>query len=107
MKKSNRSRLTRPLHPMPGFVLEALKQRKLLDAYRGRPAYQQNDYVGWIAHAKLATTRERRLAQMLDELARGDVYMNMHYAAQVTHGHDGATVRRGRAAAARTGVRSD
>jgi Bacteriocin-protection, YdeI or OmpD-Associated len=92
MKTSNRPRLTRPLHPMPAFVLEALKERKLLDAYRSRLAYQRNDYVGWIARAKLATTRERRLAQMLDELARGDVYMNMRYAAKAARG--GATRRR-------------
>jgi hypothetical protein len=33
---------------MPVFVLQALKERKLLDEYRDRPAYQQNNYVGWI-----------------------------------------------------------
>src|SRR3979490_880474 len=46
LKKASLSRLTRPVHPMPAFVLKALKARKLLDAYRSRPAYQQNDYVG-------------------------------------------------------------
>jgi hypothetical protein len=74
---------------MPAFVLEALKERKLLGAYRSRPAYQQNDYLGWIARAKLPATRQHRLAQMLDELARGDVYMNMRYAAKETHRRSG------------------
>ena len=78
---------------MPAFVLEALKERELLAAFRSRPAYQQNDYVGWISRAKLPTTRERRLAQMLDELARGDVYMNMRYTPKETHGRMDAVRR--------------
>jgi uncharacterized protein YdeI (YjbR/CyaY-like superfamily) len=39
----------------------------------------KNDYVGWITHAKLPANREKRLAQMLDELKRGDVYIKMVY----------------------------
>jgi hypothetical protein len=35
--------------------------------------------VGWILRAKQRATQEWRLAQMLDELARGDAYMNMAY----------------------------
>jgi hypothetical protein len=50
-----------------------------MEAYRDRPPYQQNDYIGWITRAKREETRERRLAQMLDELERGDVYMKMPY----------------------------
>jgi len=92
---------------MPTFVLQALKERKLLDAYWDRPAYQQNDYVGWISRAKLRATRENRLAQMLDELARGDVYMNMPYAARGTRGPKGAAVHGRRTAAPQTGVKSD
>ena len=42
-----------------------------MDAYRGRPAYQQNDYLAWIARAKRPETKEKRLAQMLEELERG------------------------------------
>jgi Bacteriocin-protection, YdeI or OmpD-Associated len=106
LKKTNRSRLTRSLHPMPALVLQALKECKLLDAYRNRPAYQQNDYVGWISRAKLAATREKRLGQMLDELKRGDVYMNMHYA-QGTRGPSVAAVRGRRPAAACTRAESD
>jgi uncharacterized protein YdeI (YjbR/CyaY-like superfamily) len=67
---------------MPGFVREALVRCNLMDAYRARPPYQQNDYVGWITRAKRPQTREKRLAQMLDELAGGDSYMNMPYRAR-------------------------
>jgi len=62
---------------MPAFVLTALEERGLMAAYRERPSYQQNDYVGWISRAKRPETREKRLRQMLDELERGGVYMNM------------------------------
>jgi uncharacterized protein YdeI (YjbR/CyaY-like superfamily) len=48
-------------------------------AYHERPAYQQNDYVGWISRSKLPATRAKRLAQMLDELTGGDVYMHMKW----------------------------
>ena len=64
---------------MPAFVSAALKENDLLDAYRARPPYQQNDYIGWITRAKKDETKERRLQQMLDELKRGDVYMKMAY----------------------------
>jgi len=73
------SRLTRPRHPMPDFVEEALLARGLMDAYRDRPAYQQNDYIGWITRAKRETTIQKRLAQMLEELEAGNVYMKMAY----------------------------
>ncbi len=62
---------------MPAFIQRALVQRKLMRAYRNRPAYQQNDYIGWITRAKLPATRDKRLAQMLNELVRGDKYMKM------------------------------
>ena len=79
MKITQTSRLKRPRHPMPTFVRAALVKNKLMDAYRERPAYQQNDYLGWIIRAKLEPTRQRRLAQMIEELARGDRYMKMAY----------------------------
>jgi Bacteriocin-protection, YdeI or OmpD-Associated len=47
--------------------------------YLQRPAYQQNDYIGWITRVKLPATRQKRLEQMLDELFRRDVYMKMAY----------------------------
>ncbi len=71
--------LKRPRQPMPAFVRAALLERGLLDAYRRRPAYQRNDYLGWITRAKRAETQAKRLTQMLAELERGDVYMNMAY----------------------------
>ena len=69
----------RPRYPMPDYVEEALADRGLMEAYRERPPYQQNDYVGWIDRAKREETRARRLAQMLDELDAGDVYMKMEW----------------------------
>ncbi len=69
--------MRRPRHPMPDLVREALEEHGLLEAYEVRPPYQRNDYLGWIARAKREDTRQRRLAQMLDELRKGDVYMKM------------------------------
>jgi uncharacterized protein YdeI (YjbR/CyaY-like superfamily) len=69
--------LTRPRHPMPDDVRQALEQRDLMAAYRERPDYQQNDYIGWIEGAKRPETRSKRLNQMLEELAQRGMYMNM------------------------------
>lgn len=71
------SRLTRAKNPMPAYVRNALTRRGLMRKYRDRPDYQQNDYLGWIARAKLEATQAKRLAQMLEELELGDVYMKM------------------------------
>jgi uncharacterized protein YdeI (YjbR/CyaY-like superfamily) len=71
--------LKRPTHPMPGEMRQAIAERGLMDAYQARPPYQQNDYVSWITSAKRPETRAKRLAQMLDELAAGDRYMNMKH----------------------------
>ena len=71
--------LTRTRHEMPDYVREALTERKLMDAYRERPDYQQNDYIGWITRAKREETKAKRLAQMLDELEGGKLYMNMKW----------------------------
>jgi uncharacterized protein YdeI (YjbR/CyaY-like superfamily) len=64
---------------MPDFISAALSAHGLVDAYRSRPDYQQNDYIGWITRAKREETRQKRLKQMLDELANGGVYMNMKW----------------------------
>ena len=64
---------------MPDFVKTVLIKRGLLDAYKNRPPYQQNDYIGWITRAKREKTRQKRLEQMLDELKKGNLYMNMNY----------------------------
>ena len=73
------SRLKRPRHPMPAFIRAALTDRDLMGAYRDRPPYQQNDYVGWITRAKREETRQKRLRQKLDELESDDRYMKMTY----------------------------
>ena len=64
---------------MPAFVKRALGARGLLAAYRSRPPYQQNDYLGWIKRAKLDATKQQRLTQLLDELAGGERYMRMRW----------------------------
>ena len=79
MHRSDKGNLTRPIHPVPPFVHEALRSHGLMDAYEARPAYQQNDYIGWIARAKRVETRQKRLTRMLDELRRGGVYMGMDH----------------------------
>jgi uncharacterized protein YdeI (YjbR/CyaY-like superfamily) len=71
------SPLTRSQNEMPADILEMLSASGLLDAYHARPAYQQNDYLGWIARARRPETRQKRLQQMLDELEKGGVYMRM------------------------------
>ena len=78
-RKPDFSGLSRPIHPMPGFMRKALRDTGLMDAYRDRPAYQQNDYIGWISRAKREATQQKRLAQMLAELEAGDIYMKMDY----------------------------
>ncbi|RWM39207.1 YdeI/OmpD-associated family protein [Mesorhizobium sp.] len=70
------SRLKRALNSMPEDVRAVLAERGLTAAYDARPDYQRNDYLGWIARAKRPETRQKRLDQMLDELALGGVYMN-------------------------------
>lgn len=74
------SALKRAKQPMPAFIKDALIERGLMDAYKARPAYQRNDYLGWIARAKREDTKQRRLSQMLTELELGGVYMNMKHA---------------------------
>lgn len=44
-----------------------------------RPPYQRNDYLGWILRAARKETRDKRLAQMIYELEKGDVYMGMEW----------------------------
>ena len=79
--KTDFSKLKRAKQPTPSWVLEALQERGLLSSYQARPAYQQNDYIAWITRAKLPATQAKRLAQMLEELQAGGVYMKMRHAA--------------------------
>ena len=71
--------LHRKKQPMPEFVKAALDETNLMQDYLSRPDYQQNDYLGWISRAKREETKYKRMNQMLDELRRGGVYMNMDH----------------------------
>lgn len=71
--------LKRDKHPMPEDIARRLDATGLRRAYDARPPYQRNDYLGWIARAKRPETREKRVAQMLDELAGGTLYMKMKW----------------------------
>ena len=73
------SKLTREKYPMPGYIKQALEKNNVVSDYEARPAYQQNDYIGWIERAKRMETRNKRLQQMIDELKIGGVYMNMEH----------------------------
>jgi uncharacterized protein YdeI (YjbR/CyaY-like superfamily) len=75
------SNLKRQKNLMPDFVIKAIEERGLMNAFNERPAYQQNDYIGWINRAKRQETKLKRLQQMLDELSKGGVYMNMRHPA--------------------------
>lgn len=71
--------LKRAIQPMPDDIATRLADAGLDDLYRARPPYQRNDYLAWIARAKRAETREKRITQMLDELSLGNLYMKMHW----------------------------
>lgn len=73
------STLKRDVYPMPDDVGDRLNAENLMEVYRGRPPYQQNDYIGWITRAKRPETRSKRIQQMIDELFDGHCYMGMTY----------------------------
>ncbi|WP_316355364.1 YdeI/OmpD-associated family protein [Devosia sp.] len=76
------SPVLRPLRKrevMPDFVRDALEERGLRARYDARPPYQRNDYLLWINKVKRDETRQKHLAQMLDELEAGNVYMGMRW----------------------------
>lgn len=79
--KTDFSKLQRPKYLMPDFIKKALEKNDLMEDYNKRPAYQQNDYIGWICRAKRQETKEKRLRQMLEELECGGVYMSMEHSA--------------------------
>lgn len=71
----------RARNEMPEDVRSALSTAELMADYEARPAYQRNDYLGWITRAARDETRTKRINQMLDELRAGGVYMNMAHPA--------------------------
>lgn len=52
------SRLKRKINPMPTDLEERLNRENLMDSYKKRPPYQQNDYLGWILKAKRPETKK-------------------------------------------------
>jgi len=81
MKKvrARKSTIKRDINPMPKNIRMALIGQGLLKLYNARPAYQRNDYLGWISRAKREETKEKRINQMLTELKQGDRYMRMRW----------------------------
>lgn len=71
----------RARNEMPADVLEALKAAGVLADFESRPPYQQNDYLGWISRATRPETKAKRIAQMLEELNSGGIYMKMPHPA--------------------------
>jgi uncharacterized protein YdeI (YjbR/CyaY-like superfamily) len=69
--------LRRAQNEMPADIADLIAKRRLKRAYAERPPYQRNDYLGWIARARRPETRQRRIEQMLEELAGGELYMKM------------------------------
>lgn len=76
------SKLKRDIYPMPKDAEEILNAENLMETYRNRPPYQQNDYIGWITRAKRPETRNKRILQMVSELHDGHLYMGMKYHAK-------------------------
>jgi len=81
MKKltAKKSTLKRAVNRMPKNISALLNEHGLLEAYKSRPPYQRNDYLGWISQAKLEATKQKRINQMLEELKQGDRYMKMKW----------------------------
>ena len=76
---TRKSPLKRDINPMPKGIRALLMKHGLLKLYNARPAYQRNDYLGWISRAKREETKEKRINQMLTELKQGDRYMRMRW----------------------------
>jgi uncharacterized protein YdeI (YjbR/CyaY-like superfamily) len=79
---SKKTTLKRKRNALPKSIRALLVKHGLLALYKARPAYQRNDYLGWIAQAKLEATKQKRINQMLDELKQGDRYMKMAWKSQ-------------------------
>lgn len=78
-KTTKLENLQRDIQPMPEAVAKALRDNGLQATYEERPAYQRNDYLSWINRAVRPATKDKRLNQMLEELAAGDKYMGMKW----------------------------
>lgn len=85
----------RARHPMPADVRAALKRANVVSDYEARPAYQRNDYIGWITRAAREETRNKRIDQMIEELRIGGVYMKMDHPASAKSSRSQCAVTRG------------
>jgi uncharacterized protein YdeI (YjbR/CyaY-like superfamily) len=54
------TQLKREQYPMPEYIKQVLDKNNVSSDYELRPAYQQNDYIGWIERAKKQETKEKR-----------------------------------------------
>ncbi len=68
--------LTCTRYPMPDYILTVLTERGLLDAYRARPDYQQNDYICWVSCAKREDMREKCLSYTWPGVGAGECWKN-------------------------------
>jgi hypothetical protein len=75
----NAGKMSRKVYDIPDYISAALDESGLWERYRARPPYQRNDYIGWITRGKREETRQKRLAQILEELQLGGAYMGMAY----------------------------
>jgi uncharacterized protein YdeI (YjbR/CyaY-like superfamily) len=80
-KQKTKPTLKRAVNPMPKKIRSLLIEEGLMELYKARPPYQQNDYLGWISRAKLEATKQKRIDQMLEELRQGNRYMKMRWSA--------------------------
>jgi len=79
MAQAVHSRTRRPHYAMPGFVRAALTKKPPHGEVPRAPALPAQRYLWWITSAKREETKQKRLDQMLAELAAGDAYMKMPY----------------------------
>jgi len=77
------TKLKRDKYPMPDYIKQVLDENDVVTDYESRPAYQQNDYIGWIERAKRPETKEKRLKQMVNELKAGGIYMKMKHPSSI------------------------
>ncbi|MFN7160902.1 MAG: YdeI/OmpD-associated family protein [Candidatus Gracilibacteria bacterium] len=79
MKITVSKNLKREPNEVPVYIEKALIEHKVVDLYKARPSYQQNDYISWITRGVREETKQKRLDQMLSELKAGNVYMKMKW----------------------------
>ncbi len=79
--RGSNARLTRPIQRMTAAVRAALTKHGVLAAYRARPPYQRNDYLGWIKQSVSPANQAKRIETMIHDLKDGGLYMAMKWPA--------------------------